>query len=58
MCHLFSHSGFFFKIYLFFPRHKACSILVPRPGTEPMLPAVETQNLNHWIIKDVPPIGF
>ena len=50
--------AFFQNLFTFPPCHKACRILVPRPGTEPMLPAVETQNLNHWINKDIPPIGF
>ena len=27
----------------------ACGILVPRPGIEPMPPAAEARNLNHWL---------
>ena len=30
-----------------------CGILVPWPGIEPTLPAVEAQSLNHWITKQV-----
>ena len=28
---------------------------VPQPGVEPESPAVETQSLNHWTAKEVPP---
>ena len=27
---------------------KACGILVPRPGIEPMFPALSVRSLNHW----------
>ena len=26
----------------------------PHPGTEPVLPAVEAQSLNHWTTREVP----
>ena len=45
---------YFLFIYLFWLRHSACGILVPRPGIEPAPPAVEAQNLNHWTIREVP----
>ena len=32
----------------------ACEILVPRPGIEPMSPALEAQGLNHWTAREVP----
>ena len=32
----------------------SCVILVPQPGIEPMLPAVEVQILNHWTTRGVP----
>ena len=32
----------------------ACGILVPRPGIEPVLPAVEAQSPNHWTTREVP----
>ena len=42
-------------IYLFlWPHHAACGTLVPWPGIEPTLPAVEVQSLNHWTTRDVP----
>ena len=35
------------------PRLVACGILVPRPGIEPVPPAVEAQSLNHWTAREV-----
>ena len=41
--------------FLFFwPRPAACGILVPQPGIEPALPAVEAWSLNHWTTREVP----
>ena len=34
--------------FFFGPRCVAYGILVPRPGIEPMAPAVEVQSLSHW----------
>ena len=31
----------------------ACRILVPRPGIEPVPPAVEAGSLNHWTAREV-----
>ena len=31
---------------------RACEILVPYPGIEPMLPALEAQSPNHWTIRE------
>ena len=31
-----------------------CGILVPQPGIEPLLPAVEAQSFNHWTAREVP----
>ena len=42
-----------FITYLFFCC-VACEILVPLPGIEPVLPAVEVQCLNQWTTRDVP----
>ena len=28
--------------------------LIPQPGMEPMLPTVDAQRLNHWIVREVP----
>ena len=33
---------------------QACGISVPRPGIEPVPPAVEAQTLNHWTAREVP----
>ena len=29
-------------------------MLVPQPGTEPVLPLVEVWRLNHWTVSEVP----
>ena len=34
----------------------ACGSLVPQPGIEPVLPALEAQNLNHWTAREVPAV--
>ena len=36
------------------PCRAACGILVPRPGIEPVPPAVEAWSLNHWTAREVP----
>ena len=36
------------------PRHPAYRILVPRPGIEPRIPAVEARSLNHWTTREYP----
>ena len=33
---------------------RACRILAPRPGMEPVPPAVQVQGLNHWTSREVP----
>ena len=41
---------YIFMCFFFFileSHHAACRILVPQPGIEPMLLAVEAQSLNH-----------
>ena len=38
----------------FWLSHKACGILVPRPGIEPVPLAVEAWSLNHWTTREVP----
>ena len=42
----------YLKAYSFF--FLACGILVPRPGIEPMLPALGAQSLSHWTTWKVP----
>ena len=39
---------------LFWPHRTACGILVPRPGIEPVTPAVEVPSPNHWSTREVP----
>ena len=49
---------FFFKlIFIFWPFHLACGILVPQPEIEPSPPAVEALSLNHWTAREVPTIS-
>ena len=43
---ILSHK-FTLLIFTFWSRLTACGILVPRPGKEPVTPALEAQNLNH-----------
>ena len=40
--------------FFFWPCQMACRILIPQPGIEPMLPAVEAQSPNHWTTREVP----
>ena len=40
-------------IFFFFGR-AAYGILIPRPGMEPVPPAIEAQSLNHWTTREVP----
>ena len=39
-----------FYLFITWPNCEAWRILVPGPGTEPMLPAVEVQSPNHWLL--------
>ena len=44
-------------IYLLWPCHVACGILVPQPGIEPMPPALEACCLNHRTSREAPRHG-
>ena len=44
--------------FFFWLRRVACGILVPPPGLEPVPPAVEARNLNHWTLREVPRFLF
>ena len=37
--------------FIYWPRHTACSILVPQPGTEP---GSESADARHWTSKELP----
>ena len=39
--------------FSFWPHHAACGLLVPWPGIEPMLPAVEAWSRIHWTTREV-----
>ena len=43
----------FFFLFFFFVC-VVCGVLVSGPGMEPMPPAVEVWNLNHWTTREVP----
>ena len=44
------------NLYFFRLCSVACGILVLQPGTEPMLPVLGAQSLNHWTTKEVPKV--
>ena len=48
---LFLFVCFCFCFFCFWPHHLACRIFI-----EPMPPAVEGQNLNHWTAREVPTV--
>ena len=55
--HALPHSSFskhFIYLFIFWPCHTACGILVPWSGIEPLSPAVEVQSFNHWTAREVP----
>ena len=43
-------------LLLFLPSCPPCRILVSQSGIEPMLPAMEMRNPNHWTTREVPQI--
>ena len=50
----FSWLPWLFYLFIFYlTAHVACGILVPRPGVEPMLPALVEWSLNHWPAREV-----
>ena len=63
-CNLFfffflTHSWFnLINLFMFWPHHVACGILVPRPGIEPGPPALGMWSLTHWTTRDVPLFHF
>ena len=44
--------GFFCCVLFFLFGHTTCRILVPRPGIEPIPPAVEVQSPNRWTARE------
>ena len=51
-CFVFFFLLFFFFLFLAAP-HTACGILVPLPGVEPTLHALEAGSLNNWTAREV-----
>ena len=52
------NKGFTGRYFGFWPHCTACGILVPRPGIEPMPPALVVQGLDHWNTREVPRLGI
>ena len=44
-------------LFFFWQSREACGILVPRPGIQPVPPAVEAWSLNHWTTREVPTLS-
>ena len=57
-CVLISFLAVSFTLLFFWggggPCCSACGIIVPRPGTEPLLPKVEACSPNHWTTREIP----
>ena len=43
----------YFIIYIFWPPHMACGILVAQPGIEPRPSAVRAWSPNHWTAGEI-----
>ena len=48
-----SVNGRYYYFCFFLQCHEACLILVPQPGIELMLPALEGWRFNHWTTREV-----
>ena len=45
---------YYLKIFLLWPHHMACGILVPQPGIKPVSSAVRVQSPNHGTTGEFP----
>ena len=55
--YLSSITGFLFflnDLFIFWPRHETCKIVVFQLGIKPLPPAVVAWSLNHWTAREVP----
>ena len=50
--YLYIHQIFFFFLFSFWPRSRACEILVPQPGMGPRPLAVKAQSPNHLTTRE------
>ena len=57
MC-IYVHFIHFIFNFIFWLHPVTCGILVPRPGIEPVPPAVEARSLNHWTAREVHTLHF
>ena len=60
---IFPQWVFFFLtlIFIYLCHRPGCAqhaALVPRPGIEPVPPALGEKSLNHWTIREVLPVGL
>ena len=46
------------SFFFFLPHRASCGILVPRPGIEPIPPALEAWHHKHWTAREVPKCLF
>ena len=58
LCVTYHNFFFFFNDFIFWLYHAVCGILVSRPGIKPVSRALEARNLNHWVTREVPHIGW
>ena len=49
-----SYRTLYFDLFIFCHTIQHAGVLVPRPGIEPLPPAVEAWSPNHWITREVP----
>ena len=49
---------FLFFFFSFWLHRRSCRILVPPPGTEPVVPAMKAWILNHWTTTLFPPLSI
>ena len=52
------HLTKYWILFLFWPFHIACRIIVPQLETETLPPAVEAWGLNHWTTMEVPVMNY
>ena len=44
----------FYFLFIFWPCHASCGILVPQPGIEPGPSAMKVQSPNRWTARELP----
>ena len=54
---IMKESNTYSKFFFFWPHHAACGILIPRPGMEPVPPAVGAWSPKHWTAREFPTVN-